>query len=144
SGPVTHRRGDCTPLQEVFTHMKRRTGLTHLLAAAGLLAASGSAWAISPVYVDDDAAGGGDGTTPGTAVQTINEALTLVDDGGTIIVAAGEYAEVIDPTINVTLQGPNSGIDPNTGTRGAEAVLLAIAHATGPGDWGTDDFILSN
>ncbi|MBK7259945.1 MAG: right-handed parallel beta-helix repeat-containing protein [Ignavibacteriae bacterium] len=61
---------------------------------------------------------------------TINSALAGVDAGGTIHVAAGTYVENVIVTKAVTLLGPNALIDPNTGSRVAEAVLMtAVAGA---------------
>ena len=57
-------------------------------------------------------------------MKTINQGIANVTSGGTVYVAAGTYVE--DPVIDkaVTLLGPNAGINPNTGTRVAEAVIL--------------------
>ncbi len=66
------------------------------------------------------------------AVKTINQGIANVDSGGTVYVAAGTYVE--DPVIDkaVTLLGPNAGINPNTGTRVAEAVILPAVSAPDP------------
>lgn len=58
--------------------------------------------AVTPIYVDDT--GGDDnytGTTLGEAVKTIAKGIELVESGGTVYVAAGEYNE--DVTINKSL-----------------------------------------
>ena len=46
-----------------------------------------------------------------------------VTSGGTVIVRAGNYPENVVVPKSVTLNGPNVGIDPNTGSRVAEAVV---------------------
>lgn len=108
---------------------------TSLILAGGMSAAL----AIPTVYVGgpeaDDTNAGDDPSTP---VATLNHAFTLVDEGGTVHVAAGTYAEkVIVTAENITLLGANAGIDPNTGTRGAESIIMATEHNTGDSDWGT-------
>lgn len=65
---------------------------------------------------------------------TIQAAISGATSGDTIQVAAGTFSEsdhtlVIDKSL--TLSGPNSAISPNTGTRGAEAIITSQ---------GTDDF----
>jgi nitrous oxidase accessory protein NosD len=97
---------------------------------------------VATVYVRP---GGDDATCDGTAnvdapgspagacaVKTINKGIEKVDAGGTVHVAAGTYVE--DPVINkaLTLLGPNSAINPNTGTRVAEAVILPASSGTDP------------
>ena len=52
----------------------------------------------------------------------IDDADTL--DGHTISAPAGVYVENITVSKALTLEGPNAAINPNTGTRGAEAVIL--------------------
>ena len=89
---------------------------------------------VATVYVrpgGDDATCDGtvDADAPGSpagkcAVKTINQSIANVTPGGTVYVAAGTYVK--DPMIDkaVTLLGPNASINPNTGTRVAEAVIL--------------------
>jgi hypothetical protein len=64
------------------------------------------------------------GTSPSDAKQTIQAAVDTVNPGGTVIVAAGTYPERVVIGKALTLQGPNVGVNPNTGTRGAEATIV--------------------
>lgn len=54
---------------------------------------------------------------------TIGAALTAANDGDTINVGAGSYTENLTISKKVNLFGPNASVNPNTGTRGAEAIL---------------------
>jgi len=86
--------------------------------------------AATPIYVNDTT---GDDTWDGTSPtwvsgtigpkKTIQAGINVVDPGGTVNVAAGTYTENIGIAKAVTLRGPNAGIDPNTGTRVAEALI---------------------
>jgi nitrous oxidase accessory protein NosD len=72
-----------------------------------------------------DAATGNDansGITPADAKATIQAAENDVDDGGTVIVAAGTYNEHLVVDHDITLQGANAGIAGN-GARGAESII---------------------
>ena len=64
-------------------------------------------------------------------IGRIQEGINIVP-ATTINVAAGTYIE--DPLLNkaVTLLGPNAAINPNTGTRVAEAVILPAVSAPDP------------
>ncbi|MDE2079223.1 MAG: right-handed parallel beta-helix repeat-containing protein [Patescibacteria group bacterium] len=57
------------------------------------------------------------------AFATIQAAVNAVSSGGTVNVAAGNYNENVTLNNPVSLLGPNANVNPNTGTRGAEAVL---------------------
>lgn len=70
------------------------------------------------LHVDDDFVAP---TAPDYA--TIQAAITAASAGQTICVAAGTYVENISLDKSVKLYGANHGIDPNTGSRGAEAVI---------------------
>ena len=65
---------------------------------------------------------------------TIQAAIDAAAAGDTIHVAAGTYAETLTVDKQVTLLGPNSEINPNTGTRGAEAVIVYPAGLTADKD----------
>ena len=65
-------------------------------------------------------------STPGTgsADETIQRAVNAASAGHTIYVEAGTYAENVTVNKDLTLLGPNTGINPNTGTRVAEAIVV--------------------
>ena len=69
-------------------------------------------WDLMVVFINENTIGYG----------TLAEALDDVQDGDTIHLLEGTYAGA---TINksITLKGPNAGINPNTGTRSAEAIF---------------------
>lgn len=61
------------------------------------------------------------------AVATIAEALAKAKAGDKIIILAGEYEENVKISIaNLTIVGPNEGVNPNTATRKAEAVIKGV------------------
>ena len=67
-----------------------------------------------------------------TYYTSITAAITAATDGNVLEVCAGTYTETINVNKSLTLNGPNAGIDPNTGVRVAEAVLSnASFKATG-------------
>jgi pectin methylesterase-like acyl-CoA thioesterase len=104
------------------------------LVLAFSLVATTPVAAATPIYVNaarpDNS---GDGTSWLTAKKTITAGISVVDVGGTVIVAAGTYTEtVIVNKANLTLSGPNAGVNPNTGTRGAEAVIAPTAAGSWP------------
>jgi len=67
---------------------------------------------------------------------SIQAAINAASPGGTINVAAGTYTELVTiNTANITLLGPNAGVNPNTGARGAEAIIKPSAERTA-GPWG--------
>ena len=72
-----------------------------------------------------------DGTTSEGHYETLAAALAAVKEGETIKLVAGEYAG--DVTINVPnikIVGPNAGVNANTGTRAAEAVIKGVFNVT--------------
>lgn len=77
------------------------------------------------LYVDDDgmaSAGGCD--TAVTGVSTIQAAVDASAAGNTIQVCPGTYPQNVTVNKPLTILGPNANIDPNTGTRVPEAILL--------------------
>jgi autotransporter-associated beta strand protein len=66
------------------------------------------------------------------AFNTIQAAVDAVAAGGTVNVAAGEYSELVEIGKAVSVLGPNAGINPNTGTRVAEAILRPDASNPDP------------
>ncbi len=65
-------------------------------------------------------------TSPGTGPtdESIQAAINAASSGDTINVASGTFVGnlIVDKSLN--LVGPNAAIDPNTGTRAGEAILL--------------------
>src|SRR5690606_3328801 len=62
--------------------------------------------------------------TVGKLAASIQAGVDASTDNGTVLVGPGDYAEAV--TIDkpgIKLLGPNANIDPNTGTRVAEATL---------------------
>ncbi|MGE5579022.1 MAG: S-layer homology domain-containing protein [Bacillota bacterium] len=77
---------------------------------------------LSSAWVDASASPAGDGTVL-KPYTTIGAALGRVVSGGTVNVKPGTYVEHLVLSKPVTLKGPNFGINPNTATRGAEAII---------------------
>src|SRR5439155_12909666 len=77
----------------------------------------------------------GDWSSSGSPCATIRFAVMQSQAGDTVNVAAGVYSEgnqaiVVDKSL--TLRGPNAVISPNTGTRGAEAVITTLGSDVSP------------
>jgi len=84
------------------------------------------------LVVDDDGLASDtdcDAPTP-TAYTTIQAAINAASNGNTIKVCPGTYAENLIVDKSLIIIGPNATIDPNTGTRGAEAILLPAVTQT--------------
>ena len=56
--------------------------------------------------------------------KTIQAAIGKSVANDTVLIAAGTYAEALTVNHPLTISGPNAGIDPNTGVRKAEAVVV--------------------
>lgn len=72
-----------------------------------------------------------DGTSDEGHYETLQAALAAVKPGETIKLVAGEYTT--DVTINVAnirIIGPNVGVNPNTNTRNAEAIVKGVFNVT--------------
>jgi hypothetical protein len=54
---------------------------------------------------------------------TINDAIAASSSGHTLELCAGNYTENLNISKDLTILGPNAGIDPNLGTRVTEAVI---------------------
>ena len=94
--------------------------LTICAVVTMILAVSGVAQGVQTWNVD--ASGGGDYTT-------IQSAISAASNGDTIQVAAGTYyantsVGLLSVTKSLTFLGPNAGINPNTGSRVGEAVIV--------------------
>ena len=62
---------------------------------------------------------------------TIQAAVNAASAGDTIVLAAGNYDELVTVDKDVTIKGPNAGVD-GAGTRGAEAIVDGFyMHAAG-------------
>ncbi|MFT3883717.1 MAG: right-handed parallel beta-helix repeat-containing protein [Gemmatales bacterium] len=57
------------------------------------------------------------------AFDTIQQAINAVVISGTVFVNAGTYVEDVTISKSLTLHGTNAGINPNTGSRIAEAII---------------------
>ncbi len=88
------------------------------LAASPVSAASDLYVAPAPAGSDSS-----DCLSPATPCATVGGALVKAAGADTIHVAAGAYSEQVVIDKAVTILGPNAGVDPNTATRGAEAVF---------------------
>src|SRR4051812_2299675 len=105
-----------------------RTSRPKLLAALcaavvlGALLFGNHAFAAGSLYVNPDGVCGGNSP----CFTTIQAAINAAGTNDTINVAAATYAEEVNVNKAVTLLGPNANVNPNTGVRGAEAVIIPV------------------
>lgn len=96
------------------------------------------------LYVNDNSLTGDSYTTavgsngnPGTPTApfaTIAYAISIAQSGNTILVDAGSYAEDIVVNKPLTINGPNAAINPCSGTRVAEAIVVPATAAISSGE----------
>lgn len=106
---------------------------------------------VSTAYVDaswtgktlgSDPDGSGPATMYGSdSFDTIQAAINAVGAGGTVYVNAGTYVGELTINKSLSLLGPNATVNPNNGTRGAEAILQPATEGTDP--YGTCTAILT-
>ena len=73
-------------------------------------------------------------TTLMTTYATIQAAINAANPGNIITVCAGTYAEDIIVNKSLTILGPNSAINPCSGSRVAEAIVVPATAAFGTGE----------
>ncbi len=71
-------------------------------------------------------------STPANTYFTIQAAVNAASNGNTIQVAAGTYAENVTVDKPLTILGPNANVDPCSGTRVAEAIVVPSGTAAVP------------
>ncbi len=122
---LNSQRTSAHPVHRPGSHTARRkmAAALCLTLALGALVFSGHAFAASTLYVNPDGVCGGN--TP--CFTTIQAAINAAAPGDTIQVAAATYAEQINVNKALTLLGPNANVNPNTGVRGAEAIIIPTA-----------------
>ena len=110
-------------LRRPFARVSPRVKLLTVFGVAVVIAALAfgqHARAAGTLYVNPDGVCGGNSP----CFTTIQAAINAASPGDTINVAAATYAEQIDINKALTLLGPNANINPNTGARVAEAVIV--------------------
>ncbi len=98
---------------------------------------------ITQFYVNDNSQSGdsytgnvGNDANPGTQISpfaTINHAISVAPAGSTIYVDAGTYAENVNVSKSLTILGSNASINPNTGTRIDEAIVVPATNNVSAG-----------
>ncbi|MBV8315610.1 MAG: DUF1565 domain-containing protein, partial [Planctomycetaceae bacterium] len=85
------------------------------------------------IYVDVNSTSTTEAGTQANPYHHIQEAINASQAGDTLSIAPGTYAEALDITHPLQLLGPNAGINPNTGSRTAEAVIIPPVNNPGGG-----------
>ena len=109
-------------LKQAAAHVRQALVVVLCLTLAGIFVVR-YVNAASTLYVNPDGVCGGNFP----CFTTIQAAINAASPGDTIQVAAATYAEQINVNKALTLLGPNALINPNTGTRVAEAVIIPTA-----------------
>jgi hypothetical protein len=112
------------PGRKPALHTSRPKLIAALCAAVilGALLFGNRVSAAGTLYVNPDGVCGGNSP----CFTTIQAAINAAAPGDTINVAAATYVEEININKALTLLGPNANINPNTGVRGAEAVIVPV------------------
>jgi hypothetical protein len=76
-------------------------------------------WTVNSALPDDSNC-----TTATRQCRTIGAAVDAATNGDVINVGAGTYTETVTISRSLTLNGANAGVNPNTGTRAAESVVI--------------------
>jgi hypothetical protein len=111
---------------------KRLLALAIVLAMVAAMIVPMAVSASAMYYVattGNDATGNG---SSGSPYATIAKAVSVAVSGDTINVAAGTYVtSSIGLSQGVTIDGPNAGVNPNTGSRSTEAIIQFTSGAQG-------------
>jgi PKD repeat protein len=85
-------------------------------------------------YVAAAGVDAGDCSTSAAPCATIGYAVAQAVAGNTIYVGAGDYPEIVAPTIELAFKGANAGISAGTtpGVRGPESTVRAFRNSTSP------------
>ncbi len=95
---------------------------------------------IANTWVNWPYTGGGTNIIGYDAFATVQGGVNAVASGGTVNVAAGSYTEEVAINQPLELLGPNANVNPNTGTRVAEAVIMP--DKSDPEVWDDTDVIV--
>jgi hypothetical protein len=80
--------------KDLYLNEKRRTGLFIILFICISVLLGDTVWSSSPLYVDSDYTGTGDGSSR-RPFPTIQKAVDVAEDGQLIYIAPGEYQEQV-------------------------------------------------
>ena len=82
--------------------------------------------------------------TQNTDFATIQNAVDAATAGDVLLAAAGTYAENVTISKPLTINGANAGVNPNTGSRGAETIVVPAVNSADPDNGTSVVFQLSN